>query len=82
MTADSARQMLQRMEDHAGIPRHQFHAFRRFYGLELYRQTKDIYFVSRMLDHKNVEVTKRYLAIDQLEDAAAMRLVSPMDNGK
>ena len=32
-----------------------------------------------MLDHKDVEVTKRYLAIKDIEDAAAMAKVSPMD---
>jgi site-specific recombinase XerD len=79
MTENSMRMMLERMADAAGIQRHLFHDFRRFYGLELYRQTHDIYFVSRMLDHKDVEVTKRYLAIDDMEDAEKMARVSPMD---
>lgn len=82
MTENSMRMMLERMADVAGIPHHLFHDFRRFYGLELYRQTHDIYFVSRMLDHKDVEVTKRYLAIDDIEDAERMFRVSPMDRGK
>lgn len=76
---DGIRQILQRMEDEAGLPHYQFHAFRRFYGLSLYQKTHDIFFVSRALDHKNVEVTKRYLAIDDLEDANAIRSMSPMD---
>lgn len=82
MTNVSMEQMLLRMCKQAGIGRHLFHDFRRFYGLELYKETKDIYFVSRMLDHKDVEVTKRYLAINNLEDAEAARRVSPMDNGR
>ena len=82
MTENSMRMMLERTADRAGIVRHLFHDFRRFYGLELYRQTHDIYFVSRMLDHKDVEVTKRYLAIDDMEDAERMLKVSPMDRGK
>ena len=82
MTENSMRMMLERSADRAGIERHLFHDFRRFYGLELYRQTHDIYFVSRMLDHKDVEVTKRYLAIDDMEDAERMLKVSPMDRGK
>ena len=80
MNFDGIRQMLQRMETIAGIPHYQFHAFRRFYGLELYKATHDIFFVSRALDHKSVEVTKRYLAIDDAEDAEAIRAMSPMDN--
>lgn len=66
----------------AEIELHLFHDFRRFYGLELYKTTHDIYFVSRALDHKDIEVTKRYLAIDAMEDAEAMRAMSPMDNNK
>lgn len=76
---DGIRQMLQRMENEAELPHYQFHAFRRFYGLSLYQKTHDIFFVSRALDHKNVEVTKRYLAIDELEDKNAVRSMSPMD---
>lgn len=82
MTENSMRMMLERMADAAGIDRHLFHDFRRFYGLELYKQTSDIYFVSRALDHKDVEVTKRYLAIADREDAERLRSVSPMDNGR
>ena len=77
---DSLRHMLIRMCKQACIPNRQCHDFRRFYGLELYRATGDIYFVSRMLDHKDVEVTKRYLAIADIEDAAAMAKLSPMDS--
>lgn len=76
---NSLRLMLKRQCKYADIPSYQCHDFRRFYGLELYRATRDIYFVSRMLDHKDVEVTKRYLAITDIEDAAAMAKVSPMD---
>lgn len=79
---DSLRHMLKRMCQQACIPNRQCHDFRRFYGLELYRSTGDIYFVSRMLDHKDVEVTKRYLAIDDIEDAERMLKVSPMDRGR
>jgi len=74
------REILRRLCREANIEEHHFHDFRRFYGLELYKSTHDIYFVSRALDHKSIEVTKRYLAIDALEDAEAMRSMSPMDN--
>ena len=80
MKEQGFRMMLHRMEDEANIPHYQYHAFRRFYGLELYKSTHDIYFVSRALDHKDVEVTKRYLALNDFEDAEAIRAMSPMDN--
>ena len=37
-------------------------------------------FVSRALDHKDIEVSKRYLAIDAIEDAVAFKFMSPLDN--
>ena len=80
--SDSLRHMMKRVCQKAGIPNYQCHDFRRFYGLELYRATGDIYFVSRMLDHKDIEVTKRYLAISDIEDFEQMAKVSPMDNRK
>ena len=77
-----ARSRLSRLCKYAGIQPHGFHDFRRFYAMELYKATHDIYFVSRALDHKDVEVTKRYLAIDLIEDAEEVRRVSPMDRGR
>ena len=74
------KQSLRNLCKKADIPLHLFHDFRRFYGLELYKSTHDIYFVSRALDHKDIEVTKRYLAITEAEDAEALRAMSPMDN--
>lgn len=80
MSEAGMKQALRRLCKDAGIELHLFHDFRRFYGLELYKKTHDIYFVSRALDHKDIEVTKRYLAIDAIEDAEAIRFMSPMDN--
>lgn len=77
-----ARSRLARLCKYAGVGQHGFHDFRRFYAMELYKTTHDIYFVSRALDHKDVEVTKRYLAIDLIEDAEDARRISPMDRGK
>ncbi len=38
------------------------HDFRHYYAVNLYRETKDIYAVSRALDHASVAVTETYLA--------------------
>ena len=82
LSAAGARSRLSRLCKYAGIEAHGFHDFRRFYAMELYKTTHDIYFVSRMLDHKDVEITKRYLAIDLIEDAEDARRISPMDRGR
>jgi integrase len=58
---------------------HHFHDFRRFYGKSLYEETHDIFMVSRALDHKDIYVTKRYIAIDDRESAESIRTYSPMD---
>lgn len=73
------REVLRRLCKEADIPEHQYHDFRRYYALQLYNATHDIYTVSRALDHKSVEVTKRYLAIDDRENAEVARIHSPMD---
>jgi len=73
------REILRRNCVLANIPIHLFHDFRRYYGLQLYNSTHDIYTVSRALDHKDIEVTKRYLAIDDRANAEAIRYHSPVD---
>lgn len=73
------RSVLRRLCQAAGIPMHHFHDFRRFYALELYDSTHDIYLVSRALDHKDIGITKRYLRVDEKQDMEMARLHSPMD---
>ena len=73
------REVLRRLCSEAGIARHEFHDFRRYYGKTLYDSTHDIFMVSRALDHKDIYVTKRYIAIDDRENAEAVRSYSPMD---
>ena len=79
LTPFGLKETLRRLCNKAGMETQSFHDFRRFYALELYKSTRDIYFVSRALDHKSVEVTKRYLALDVMDDLEETRAVSPMD---
>lgn len=79
LTTYGAKEILRRLCSESGIPMHHFHDFRRFYAKELYKSTHDIYMVSRALNHKDVEVTKRYLSIDDIENAEAIKIHSPMD---
>ena len=79
LTKSGMREVLVRLCHEAGIGRHYFHDFRRYYGKTLYESTHDIFMVSKALDHKDVHVTKRYIAIDDRENAEAVRSHSPMD---
>ena len=36
------------------------HDFRRFYGTYLYKRTKDLQLVQRLMGHKKIETTMRY----------------------
>ena len=79
LTKVGMREVLVRLCKQAGIGMHYFHDFRRFYGKTLYESTRDIFMVSRALDHKDIYVTKRYIAIDDRENAESVRSYSPMD---
>jgi len=79
LTRVGMREVLRRLCLEAGIPYHEFHDFRRYYGKALYDSTHDIYLVSRALDHKDIYVTRRYISIDDRADAETMRSHSPMD---
>jgi site-specific recombinase XerD len=79
LTYSGLREILRRLCAEAGIDMHHFHDFRRFYALELYNTTHDIYMVSRALDHKDIEVTKRYISLDERTNMEALRTYSPMD---
>lgn len=79
LTKVGMREILRRLCAEAGIDMHHFHDFRRFFGKSLYEATHDIFMVSRALDHKDIYVTKRYIAIDDRESAESIRTYSPMD---
>ena len=79
LTWAGMRSVLRRLCDEADIDVHHFHDFRRYYGKELYNATHDIFMVSRALDHKDIEVTKRYIAVEDTENAELTRSYSPMD---
>lgn len=54
------------------------HRIRHFYGTELYKKTGDIYFVSKCLRHKSIEITKIYLDISDSEILKNSDLLSPL----
>lgn len=62
----------------AGVEYKGLHAFRRTFGITLYRNGVDIFTISRLLGHSQIEVTKRYLAINN-DDLRAVFCNSPAD---
>ena len=79
LTRVGMREVLVRLCNEAKIPMHHFHDFRRYFGKTLYESTRDIFLVSKALDHKDIYVTKRYIAVDEKENAESVRKHSPMD---
>jgi integrase/recombinase XerD len=49
-----------------------FHNFRRYYAQNMYKETKDIYAVMRLLGHSNIAVTQRY--IQSIEDTEILEI--------
>jgi site-specific recombinase XerD len=53
--------LMARLAKRAGVPSQGMHKFRRGFALESLRSGADLVSISRMLGHKKVETTKRYL---------------------
>jgi len=62
----------------AGVQYRGLHSFRRSFGITLYRQGVDIFTISRLLGHSQIEVTKRYLAVSN-DDLKSVFVNSPAD---
>jgi site-specific recombinase XerD len=74
------RQIVYRNADRAGIPRVGLHAFRRAGALQMLRRGEDIMHISRLLGHRRVNTTQRYLATDDSDLQDSHRRGSPVDN--
>jgi integrase/recombinase XerD len=55
------------------------HCFRRTFALEIYRKTKDLFLVSKLLRHKKIETTIRYLNVGNEELRDNFLSASPAD---
>lgn len=80
ITADGVLSMLRRTQQSAGIEKlHCFHDFRRCCAIERLRNGEDIYTISRILGHADVETTKRYLFITDKDEQEFSVRSSPLD---
>lgn len=80
ITADGVLSMLRRTQQNAGIKKlHCFHDFRRCCAIERLRLGEDIFTISRLLGHADIETTKRYLYITDQDDRNFYEQSSPLD---
>ena len=79
MSLDNFRQINHRITQRAGLEAYSVHDFRRFFALQSYRNGADIYAVSTMLNHSSIEVTKRYIAINEDDKREIHNRISPLD---
>ena len=74
------REVVKRLCKRANVPHKGLHSFRRCFALSLYRKGIDILSISRLLGHTSIEVTKRYLNINNEDLKKVMDLASPADS--
>lgn len=79
MAIENFRFILERITKRAGVESYSIHDFRRYFALESYRNGADIFAVSNMLNHSCIEVTKRYIAIDEKDKRKIHNKISPLD---
>lgn len=82
MELDNLERIINRITKRAGLESYSLHDFRRYFALEAYRNGADIFEVSAMLNHSNIEVTKRYIAIDENDKKTMHNKISPLDKNK
>ena len=80
ISADGVLSMLRRTEQNAGITKlHCFHDFRRCCAITRLRSGEDIFTISRLLGHSDIETTKRYLFITDKDEQEFSVRSSPLD---
>lgn len=77
---DGLRQIIRRRAAEAGIPMPTLHAFRRGFALSMLRNGVDVYSLSALMGHADLQILKRYLKQDTQDLRAAHERGSPVDN--
>lgn len=76
------RQVIRRLCAAAGIPEQGLHKFRRTFAIESWRAGADVESVSRMLGHRQLQTTRRYLPLNEDDLRAVHDRTSPVDKLK
>ena len=81
-TPSGIRQVIRRLCRRAGLNEKGMHEFRRGFALESFRAGADLVSIQKMLGHKKVETTRRYLPLDDNDIQRVHGLTSPINKVK
>ncbi len=81
LTANSLRQLTERLAIAAGVPPSQCgpHAFRRTFAVSILRAGANLFSVQAMLGHTDLQMTRRYVSLADADVESQHRQFSPVD---
>ena len=71
--------VIRRRAEKAGVPAPALHAFRRAFALASLRNGMDVYSLQRLMGHADLEVLRRYLALESSDLVRAHKEAGPVD---
>lgn len=80
LNRDSARNLLKRLGEKAGIRGVHPHRFRHTFAIMYLRNGGDIFTLQRMLGHTSLDMVKHYLSLSDVDVDAVHQRSSPLDN--
>jgi len=80
MNKDNIRQLLINLGKRAGVKRVFPHKFRHTFAIQFLRNGGNVFTLQRLLGHSTLTMTKKYLALAQVDLEQAHKKASPVDN--
>lgn len=80
LNRDSARNLLKRLGEKAGVSRVHPHRFRHTFAIMYLRNGGDIYTLQKMLGHTSLDMVKNYLSLSEVDVETVHQRSSPLDN--